>query len=278
MTANTGAITTLQGQVTTNTAALTTLDTRVTTAETNIAGNTAAINALAGSIGNGTVGLVQQANATAPVTVAAASGGTRVDFTGTAGARQLAGVANGQIAAGSTEAVNGGQIHAGNSSIAAALGGGAAVNPDGTLAAPSYLIQGAARTNVGDALAALDTQTTDNTDDITNLDQRVTANTTDIANNGSAIAALSNGTLGLVQQAGPGAVITVAANSGGTVVSFAGTAGDRQLTGVAPGRGERDLQPCGEWKPAPRCEPERGQCAWRRRERRCQWRGDGAIL
>src|SRR5204863_7572667 len=46
---------------------------------------------------------------------------------------------------------------------------------------------------------------------------------------------VSGGTIGLVQQAGPGQPITVGATTDGTVVNFAGTAGNRVLTGVAAG-------------------------------------------
>ena len=49
--------------------------------------------------GTGRQGLVQQVDAGAAVTVAAAQGGTSVDVTGTQGARQLAGVADGSEAA-----------------------------------------------------------------------------------------------------------------------------------------------------------------------------------
>ncbi|MGB7193051.1 MAG: ESPR-type extended signal peptide-containing protein [Collimonas pratensis] len=65
---------------------------------------------LAGAIGDGTVGLVQQDAATRNISVAATTGGTSVDFTGTDGARSLNGVANGLIAAGSLQAINGGQL------------------------------------------------------------------------------------------------------------------------------------------------------------------------
>lgn len=68
------------------------------------------VSDLATSIGDGTVGLVQQNAATSNISVAAATGGTSVDFTGTDGARSLNGVANGLIAAGSLQAINGSQL------------------------------------------------------------------------------------------------------------------------------------------------------------------------
>jgi hypothetical protein len=52
--------------------------------------------------------------------------------------------------------------------VAAAFDGGAGVDANGQLTAPSYLIQSATFNNVGGALAALDTQTTSNTANINN--------------------------------------------------------------------------------------------------------------
>ncbi|VWD62485.1 hemagglutinin [Burkholderia contaminans] len=51
----------------------------------------------------------------------------------------------------------------------------------------------------------------------------------------SLTAQLTNGTIGLVQQSGAGAALAVGAATGGVSVSFAGTSGDRKLTGVAAG-------------------------------------------
>ncbi|WP_321879508.1 YadA family autotransporter adhesin, partial [Paraburkholderia bannensis] len=90
--------------------ALTNIDGRVTQ-------NTTDITNLTNNINNGTIGLVQQASPTSTVTVAAGSGGTTVDFTGTAGTRVLTGVSNGAVNANSTDAVNGSQLYATNQSI-----------------------------------------------------------------------------------------------------------------------------------------------------------------
>ena len=71
-------------------------------------------------VGNNVVippSLVQQATPTSTVTVAAATGGTVVDFTGTSGTRTLAGVSAGALSATSTEAVNGSQLFATNTRI-----------------------------------------------------------------------------------------------------------------------------------------------------------------
>jgi len=69
-------------------------------------------------------------------------------------------VAAGNIALDSMQAINGGQLYQSLSSIAGILGGGAALGMQGLFVAPSYMVQGANYSNVGDALAALDTQIT----------------------------------------------------------------------------------------------------------------------
>jgi autotransporter adhesin len=83
-------------RVTKNETNITNLDGRVTTNEGDITN-------IRNQLGNGSIGLVQQASANAAVTVAAATGGTTVDFTGTDGTRQLKGVSEGTD---DTDAVN----------------------------------------------------------------------------------------------------------------------------------------------------------------------------
>ena len=61
--------------------------------------------------GSGGDGLVSRDDATGDITVGKDTGGSTVDFTGTDGARVLTGVAAGLVAAGSTQAVNGGQLY-----------------------------------------------------------------------------------------------------------------------------------------------------------------------
>ncbi|QQP97656.1 YadA family autotransporter adhesin [Lysobacter enzymogenes] len=68
----------------------------------------------------------------------------------------LGNVAAGQIAAGSLQAINGGQMFGLGTGIANIFGGGAAFNAGGTFTAPNYVIGGNTYTNVGSALSALD--------------------------------------------------------------------------------------------------------------------------
>ncbi|WP_434278634.1 ESPR-type extended signal peptide-containing protein [Acinetobacter sp. CE-15] len=65
-----------------------------------------------------------------------------------------------------------------------------------------------------------------------NVQQQVDQNSTDISNIKNDI---NNGTVGLVQQAGKDATVTVAKDTGGTSVSVAGTDGNRVVTGVKDG-------------------------------------------
>ncbi|MEB2593455.1 YadA-like family protein, partial [Burkholderia multivorans] len=152
-----------------------------------------------------------------------------VDFAGTQGERKLTGVAAGNVAAGSLDAVNGSQLHGVSESVASAIGGGATVNADGSISAPTF--------TVGDGNGG---QTTVHTvgDVVTNLDGRVTTNEGDIKQLADQI---GSGTVGLVQQNPTTDAITVGANTGGTSVNFAGTDGPRTLSGVANGTDNNDV-------------------------------------
>ncbi|WP_092046359.1 YadA-like family protein [Methylobacterium pseudosasicola] len=110
---------------------------------------------------NGTSGLVRQDPTSRAISIGGATDGTVVSIADQNGtARTLTGVGTGQIAAGSTQAINGGQIYAVGASVASALGGGAGIAGDGTLRAPSYAIQGATYNTVGGALGGLNAAVT----------------------------------------------------------------------------------------------------------------------
>jgi autotransporter adhesin len=191
--------------------AITNIDARTTQNSSDITNLSTAIN-------NGQVGLVQQDPTTQNITVAASTGGSLIDVSGTAGPRVITGVANGAVNASSSDAINGSQLYNVSSSMADALGGGSTVNSDGTISAPSYVVGGTTVNNVGGA--------------ITNIDSRVTQNTSDIAN---ITDGLNSGTIGMVQQDQSSRNITVAKDTDGSVVDFSGTAGSRKLTGVTSG-------------------------------------------
>ncbi|MEB3793356.1 ESPR-type extended signal peptide-containing protein [Acinetobacter sp. IK40] len=69
---------------------------------------------------------------------------------------KISGVAAGDVNPDSTDAINGSQLANNAQSVADALGGGSTVNPDGTVTAPNYTVNGTDLTNVGDAITELD--------------------------------------------------------------------------------------------------------------------------
>ncbi|MCH7341471.1 ESPR-type extended signal peptide-containing protein [Acinetobacter higginsii] len=85
------------------------------------------------------------------VTVGGANG---VSIDGTTG--KISGVTAGEVSATSDEAINGSQLAGTAKSVSDALGGGSTVNPDGTVTAPSYTVNGETVRNVGDAITELD--------------------------------------------------------------------------------------------------------------------------
>lgn len=132
-------------------------------------------------------------------------------------------VADGAVTAWSTDAVNGEQLHHATQSAANNFGGGSTADEHGNITAPTYVLGADAQgnttyNNVGAALSNIDGRTTKNTTDISTLTQNI-----------------NNGEIGLVRQDKATGNITVAAATGGTNVNFAGTAGDRVLSGVAQG-------------------------------------------
>jgi trimeric autotransporter adhesin len=195
--ANTGSITNLDQRVTNNTTQIASLDARTTTIEGDVSNIT-------NQISNGEIGLVQQDQVSRNLTVARDVDGASVDFTGTGGVRELTGIAAGTS---DTSAVNVGQIKP----MATALGGGAQINADGSVSGPTYHVQGGTQTTVGDALGSLDSG-------LTTLQQN-----------------METGGIGIVTQDPVSRIINIGATTGGGLINMAGTAGNRVLTGVAPG-------------------------------------------
>ncbi|MCN4714047.1 hypothetical protein MLP78_24970, partial [Escherichia coli] len=63
----------------------------------------------------------------------------------------------GKISSNSTDAINGSQLYGVADSFTSYLGGGADISDTGVLSGPTYTIGGTDYTNVGDALAAINT-------------------------------------------------------------------------------------------------------------------------
>lgn len=104
-------------------------------------------------------------------------------------------VAEGNVASGSTDAVNGAQLRRAIDGTAAALGGGATANPDGSITAPAYKVGGGSFNNVGDALTNLDGRVGSNTTTLENHETRLGNAETNIAGNTAAIAGLQQDAL-----------------------------------------------------------------------------------
>ncbi|MNK98559.1 Adhesin YadA precursor [compost metagenome] len=161
---------------------------------------------------------MQQDATTKALTVGKDVAGTSVNFAGTAGARQLDGVAAGTVSAGSLFAVNGGQFYGASLATANALGGGATVGANGAITAPTYNVGGTTVHSVGAA--------------VTNLDGRlagVEGSVTTVTNQ------INNGEIGLVKQDAATGNISMAADKGGKMVDISGKDGSRKMTGVADG-------------------------------------------
>ena len=94
---------------------------QLNTTNGNVATNTTNITNLSNGIGGGTLGLVQQvggAPGAGTITVGAATSGTLVDLTGLTGPRTLTGLLPGALSPTSTDAVNGSQLDATNTTVA----------------------------------------------------------------------------------------------------------------------------------------------------------------
>nr|WP_155639515.1 YadA-like family protein [Burkholderia multivorans] len=169
--------------------------------------NAIALGANTVAVGNNSVALGNGSQAVEANTVSVGSAGNE---------RKIVNVAQGAVNAASTDAVNGAQLFDTTQSVADALGGGAKVNPDGTIDAPAYQIGGTDFNNVGDALTNLDGRTTANTDDIADLRDKLTDSGL-VDGNGNTLAAVTydknaDGTpnYGSVSLGGEGATAPVA--------------------------------------------------------------------
>ncbi|WP_260858492.1 YadA family autotransporter adhesin [Paraburkholderia sp. BCC1885] len=132
-------------------------------------------NVAAGSAGTDAVN-VSQLQATVAASVANAvtyDDSTHTSITlggeGSTTPVKLHNVADGVVAAGSTDAVNGEELYNAAQSTADALGGGSTVNSDGTITNPTYNIGGDTYNNVGGALTNLDDRVTNVSNEVNNI-------------------------------------------------------------------------------------------------------------
>ncbi|MBP0592547.1 YadA-like family protein [Paraburkholderia sp. LEh10] len=229
----TGTITNPTFVINNGTSTITNVAGAITNLDNRVYANSTDITNLQTQINGGGIGLVTQDATTSTILVASQTGGSVVDFTGTAGARRLTGVAAGKVNASSLDAVNGTQLYNVAASTAAAIGSGSTVNSNGTISNPTFIVGGSTVTTIGGA--------------ITNLDARLYANTTDITNLQTQI---NEGGIGIVTQDATSKNILVASQTNGSVVDFTGTAGARVLSGVAAGVAATDAVNVGQLQAA----------------------------
>ncbi|MCT8998805.1 YadA-like family protein, partial [Chelativorans intermedius] len=197
------------------------------------------------------------------------SGGQVFSATGLAmNGTKVTSLAAGTVSAASTDAVNGGQLYGVSQSVADHLGGGASVNADGTIAGPSYTVQGGSYGTVSDAFAAVDGSLTSISTTVNNINNGTgikyfrgnssladsQANGTDsvavgpaaVADGESSVAmgngamAAGAGSIALGQGASASEANSVALGAGSTTEAAVGTAGttingkDYAFAGTAP--------------------------------------------
>ncbi|WP_111810960.1 trimeric autotransporter adhesin Ata [Acinetobacter baumannii] len=120
------------------------------------------------NISNGKAGLVQQQKPNSEITVGKDTGGTSINMAGKEGDRVVQGVKDGEIKAGSNQAVNGGQIHKISESIKNSIGGNTTIDPkDGSITTNN--IGGTGKNNINDAIGTLNQSNQELGNKITNL-------------------------------------------------------------------------------------------------------------
>ncbi|MCA4318565.1 trimeric autotransporter adhesin Ata [Acinetobacter baumannii] len=120
------------------------------------------------NISNGKAGLVQQQKPNGEITIGKDTGGTSINMAGKEGDRVVQGVKDGEIKAGSNQAVNGGQIHKISESIKNSIGGNTTIDPkDGSITTNN--IGGTGKNNINDAIGTLNQSNQELGNKITNL-------------------------------------------------------------------------------------------------------------
>ncbi len=217
--------------------------------ESNSVGNAIAdINSSMNEIANGKIGLVQQDPISKIITIGKSTLGTSISLNNQADeARMLDGVANGNVAEDSHQAINGSQLFTARVAIAGiqdalqltqsdlattrnslksaanALDGD--IDTNGNFIAPQYDILGQQTNSVGGAFASIESALTA----LKNTTDGYSTIINDVQN------AVIGGTTGLVQQDSNSKAITVAKSLDGGSVDVTGTDGERVVTGVGIG-------------------------------------------
>ncbi|WP_305883487.1 Vomp family autotransporter [Bartonella sp. B1098] len=178
--------------------------------------------------------LVKQDEESKVIKIGAEKGGTSVTIANSDGAdRTLSGLKAGDLSAGSTEAVNGGQLYSMNNTLASYFGGGAKYE-NGQWTAPSFKVntvnedgskvEEQSYDNIAKAFASVGTS-------FSNLHNEVTNAVTDINHQINQVVRDS-----LVKQDEESKVIKIGAEKGGTSITIANSDGaDRTLSGLKAG-------------------------------------------
>ncbi|WP_199099819.1 ESPR-type extended signal peptide-containing protein [Dyella sp. ASV21] len=216
-----GALSTAQGNIGALQGSVSNLDGRMTLNEGTITNLQTNISNVTTQLNSGSVGPVQQAGAGSKLTVGAALDGDVVDFTGTAGARQLTGVKDGSA---DSDAVNMSQLNETNANVTAA---NTAISGLGSRMTTAEGSIGLLTSDLSVLNGVVQTHDTN----ITNLQATVDTMTSD----------LSSGAIGLVQQANAGNKLTVGRDIDGDAVDFADKDGKtRSLKNVTAGSDDTD--------------------------------------
>jgi autotransporter adhesin len=247
---------------------VTDIDGRVTNIDNRITNIDGQVTDLTNQVNNGGLGLVQQDASTGTITVAAGKNGSKVDVSGTDGARTVSGVANGvadsdaatvaQLKAVGPKDPNTGDTLAavkyddltlGKVTLGGSSGTVLTNVADGQVAAGSKdAVNGSQLNATNQQVAAVDNRVTNIDGRVTNIDGQVTNLTNQV----------SNGGIGLVQQDASTGVITVAAAKGGSKVDVSGTAGARTIAGVANGVADSDAVTVAQLKAVSPTDPTNG--------------------
>jgi hypothetical protein len=122
----------------------------------------------------------------------------------------LTGLAPGAVNSSSLDAVNGSQLYGVSSSLSTILGGGSAVNADGTVSAPSYALTSAnaidgtsgAKTDIGTAFSTVDTALGKLNNNVSNVSNNVSNVANNLSNTNNNVANINNTVTNRHQRAG----------------------------------------------------------------------------
>ena len=180
------------------------------------ASNTVAIGGNSQATAAGSVALGQGSIASQVNTVSVGTAGNE---------RKIVNVAAGNIAVGSTDVVIGDQLFTANQRVAAAFGGGAGLDANGQLVAPSYSIQGTNFSNVGGAIAAINTGGT----------KYYQSNSAGPAASATGADAIAMGSGATATHANSIAIGSGSATSAANTVAVGSAGNERRITNVAAG-------------------------------------------